>query len=59
MNDIIQNEENKENENGKLECLYYNNQINFNTLEEPYGKIDLLNDDFFIKIALDLKQNQN
>ena len=49
MNDIIQKEENKENENGKLVCLNCNNQINFNSFEEPYGKIGLLNDDFFYK----------
>ena len=49
MNDIIQKEENKENENGKLLCFCCNNQININSFEEPYGKIGLLNDDFFYK----------
>jgi len=49
MNDIIQKEEKKENENGKLFCLCCNNQININSFEEPYGKIGLLNDDFFYK----------
>ena len=49
MNDIILKEENKENEDGKLICLHCNNQIDLNSFEEPYGRIGLLNDDFFFK----------